>query len=133
MTHKLRRDPGVFTVFQEAVNEMMSLPVFDMFIPKLETGQLCRIKKLKVLAAELAKGLKTETDLNQLSRVLTKLSIETAPNGQLTDRLKHERNAPKNKPESPCWPPAGIDLKNPRWLSRVFIRWKRFSLMLGQR
>lgn len=29
--------------------------------------------KLKALAAELAKGLKTEADLNQFSRMLTKL------------------------------------------------------------
>lgn len=66
MTHKPRRDPGVFIIFQEAVNEMMSLPVFDMFIPKLQTGQLWTRKKLKALAAERAKGLNTETDLNQL-------------------------------------------------------------------
>ncbi|WP_422615663.1 hypothetical protein [Photorhabdus noenieputensis] len=35
-------------------------------------------KKLKALAAELAKGFKTEVDLNQLSRMLTKLTVETA-------------------------------------------------------
>jgi putative transposase len=34
-------------------------------------------KKLKALAAELAKGLKTEADLNQFSRMLTKLTVET--------------------------------------------------------
>lgn len=32
-------------------------------------------KKLKALAAELAKGLKTEADLNQFSRMLTKLTV----------------------------------------------------------
>ncbi|EKP7192533.1 IS256 family transposase [Salmonella enterica] len=52
-------------------------------------------KKLKALAAELAKGLKTEADLNQLSRMLTKLTVETALNAELTDHLGHEKNAPK--------------------------------------
>ncbi|ECI3397857.1 IS256 family transposase, partial [Salmonella enterica subsp. enterica serovar Typhimurium] len=52
-------------------------------------------KKLKALAAELAKGLKTEADLNQFSRMLTKLTVETALNAELTDHLGHEKNAPK--------------------------------------
>ena len=51
--------------------------------------------KLKALAAELAKGLKTEADLNQFSRMLTKLTVETALNAELTDHLGHEKNAPK--------------------------------------
>lgn len=49
-------------------------------------------KKLKALAAELAKGLKTEADLNQFSRMLTKLTVETALNAELTDHLGHEKN-----------------------------------------
>lgn len=52
-------------------------------------------KKLKALAAELAKGLKTEADLNQFSRMLTKLTVETALNAELTDHIGHEKNAPK--------------------------------------
>lgn len=52
-------------------------------------------KKLRALAAELAKGLKTEADLNQFSRMLTKLTVETALNAELTDHLEHEKNAPK--------------------------------------
>ncbi|EDS6428887.1 IS256 family transposase [Salmonella enterica subsp. enterica] len=52
-------------------------------------------KKLKALAAELAKGLKTEADLNQFSRMLTKLTVETALNSELTDHPGHEKNAPK--------------------------------------
>ena len=51
--------------------------------------------KLKALAAELAKGLKTEADLNQFSRMLTKLTVETALNAELTDHLGYEKNAPK--------------------------------------
>ncbi len=50
-------------------------------------------KKLKALAAELAKGLKTEADLNQFSRMLTKLTVETALNAELTDHIGHEKNA----------------------------------------
>ena len=53
-------------------------------------------KKLKALATELAKGLKTEADLNQFSRMLTKLTVETALNAELTDHLGHEKNAPKS-------------------------------------
>lgn len=53
-------------------------------------------KKLKALAAELAKGLKTEADLNQFSRMLTKLTVETALNAELTDHLGHEKNAAKS-------------------------------------
>lgn len=52
-------------------------------------------KKLKALAAELAKILKTEDDLNQFSRMLTKLTVETALNAELTDHPGHEKNAPK--------------------------------------
>ncbi|EGI5252659.1 IS256 family transposase, partial [Salmonella enterica subsp. enterica serovar Brunei] len=42
-----------------------------------------------------AKGLKTEADLNQFSRMLTKLTVETALNAELTDHFGHEKNAPK--------------------------------------
>lgn len=52
-------------------------------------------KKLKALAAELAKDLKTEADLNAFSRMLTKLTVETALNAELTEHLGHEKNAPK--------------------------------------
>ncbi|SMB57368.1 conserved hypothetical protein [Serratia proteamaculans] len=52
-------------------------------------------KKLKALAAELAKGLKTEANLNAFSRMLTKLTVETALNAGLTAPLGHEKNAPK--------------------------------------
>ena len=52
-------------------------------------------KKLQALATELAKGIKTEADLNQFSRMLTKLTVETALNAELTDHLRHEKNTPK--------------------------------------
>ncbi|ABG16207.1 transposase, Mutator family protein (plasmid) [Yersinia pestis Antiqua] len=53
-------------------------------------------KKLKALAAELAKGLKNEADLNAFSRMLTKLTVETALNAELTEHLGHEKNTPKS-------------------------------------
>lgn len=52
-------------------------------------------KKLKALAVEFAKGIKTEADLNQFTRMLTKLTVETALNTELTEHLGHEKNAPK--------------------------------------
>lgn len=64
-------------------------------ICSLQQRQILDEKKLKALAAELAKGLKTEADLNQFSRMLTKLTVETALNAELTDHLGHEKNAPK--------------------------------------
>ncbi len=45
--------------------------------------------------AELAKGLKTEADLNPFSRMLTKLTVETALNAELADHPGYEKNAPK--------------------------------------
>ncbi|MCE2004289.1 IS256 family transposase [Enterobacter asburiae] len=52
-------------------------------------------KKLKALAAELAKSIKSEAELNAFSRMLTKLTVETALNAELTEHLGHEKNAPK--------------------------------------
>ena len=53
-------------------------------------------QKLKDLAAEFAKGIKTEDDLNQFTRLLTKRTVETALNAELTEHLGHEKNARKN-------------------------------------
>ncbi len=53
------------------------------------------LKVLKVFAAELVKGLKTEADLNQFSRMLIQLTIETALNIELIAHLVHEKNALK--------------------------------------
>lgn len=49
--------------------------------------------KLKALFVELVKGLKTEADINQFSRMLT---VETLFNAELTGHLGYKRNAPKN-------------------------------------
>jgi transposase-like protein len=43
--------------------------------------------KLKALAAELAKDLKTPADLNALSAQLTKLTVEAALNAEMSEHL----------------------------------------------
>jgi len=53
-------------------------------------------QQLKDLVAEFAKGIKTEDDLNQFTRLLTKLTVETALNAELTEHLGHEKNARKS-------------------------------------
>lgn len=53
-------------------------------------------KQLQALANELAKSLKTPEDLNQLSRFLKKLTVETALNAELTAHLGHEKHQPKS-------------------------------------
>ena len=53
-------------------------------------------QRLKDLAAEFAKGIKTEGDLNDFTRMLTKLTVETALNAELSAHLGHEKNARKS-------------------------------------
>lgn len=85
-------------------------------------------KKLKALAAELAKGLKTEADLNAFSRMLTKLTVETALNAELTDHLGHEKNAPKSgsntrngySPKTLLCDDGEIELNTPRDRENTF-------------
>lgn len=48
------------------------------------------------LAKELAKGLKTESDLNDFTQALKKLTIETALNAELTEHLGHEKHSRKS-------------------------------------
>lgn len=54
-------------------------------------------KKMKALAAELAKHVKTEKDLGNLSAMLTKLTVETALNAELDDHLGYEKHAPEGR------------------------------------
>jgi len=53
-------------------------------------------KKLKALASEQAKSLKTEADVNQFSLMLTKPTVETILNVELTDHQGHVKNLPKS-------------------------------------
>ena len=52
-------------------------------------------KQLQALANELAKNLKTPEDLNQLDRLLKKLSVEAALNAEMTHHLGYEKNQPR--------------------------------------
>jgi len=54
-------------------------------------------KKMKALAAELAKHVKTEKDLGNLSAMLTKLTVETALNAELDEHLGYEKHAPEGR------------------------------------
>ena len=54
-------------------------------------------ERLKALASELAKDIKTEADLNALSRELLKLTVETALNAELTEHLGYEKHG-NNRP-----------------------------------
>lgn len=49
--------------------------------------------KLQALATELAKDIKTEADLNALSRELLKLTVETALSAELTEHLGYEKHS----------------------------------------
>jgi transposase-like protein len=50
------------------------------------------IAKLQELAKEFAKEIKTQHDLNDFSKMLTKLTVETALNAELTDHLGYEKH-----------------------------------------
>ena len=56
-------------------------------------------EQIEALALEAAKGIKTEQDLNDFRRMLTKITVEAALNAELDDHLgydKHERSSSKN-------------------------------------
>jgi putative transposase len=52
-------------------------------------------KALRMLAGELAKNIKTEADLKALTKMLTKLTVETVLNAELTEHLGHEKHNAK--------------------------------------
>ena len=54
-------------------------------------------ERLKELAKEFAKDIKTQHDLNDFSKMLTKLTVETALNAELTEHLGYEKH--QNSPE----------------------------------
>lgn len=53
--------------------------------------------QLMALATEFARTLKTDADLNEFSKALKKLTVETALNAELTEHLGHERHQPSTK------------------------------------
>ena len=50
-------------------------------------------QELEAFAREVAKGLKTEEDLNEFSQMLTKVTVEAALNAELDDHLGYARHA----------------------------------------
>lgn len=50
-------------------------------------------KQLELLATELAKNLKTESDLNDLSQMLLKLTVERALGAELDDHLGYDKHS----------------------------------------
>ena len=56
-------------------------------------------KDLQAIAQAAAKNIKTEDDLNEFRRMLTKITVETALNAELEDHLgfaKHEESDSEN-------------------------------------
>jgi len=56
--------------------------------------------ELEAFAKEAAKGIKTETDLNDFRQILTKITVEAALNAELEEHLgyrKHEASDIHNK------------------------------------
>ena len=55
---------------------------------------------LEAFAREVAKGLKTEQDLNEFSQMLTKVTVEAALNAELEDHLGYARHEPSENANS---------------------------------
>ena len=52
-------------------------------------------KKLREMAAELAKGIKTQEDLGKLTGFMNKLVIQTSLNEEIAQHLGHEKHQKK--------------------------------------
>ena len=61
-------------------------------------------EKLKAMAAELAKDIKSEKDLGALTQQLVKLTVETALNAELDEHLGYEKHAPAGRGSGNSWP-----------------------------
>ena len=57
-------------------------------------------QELEAFAREVAKGLKTEEDLNEFSQMLTKVTVEAALNAELEDHLGYARHEPSENADS---------------------------------
>ena len=60
-------------------------------------GSILDRKKLEELAKELAKDVKSQDDLSDLSRELLKMTVETALNAELDDHLGYPKHSPKGR------------------------------------
>ena len=54
-------------------------------------------EQLKALATELAKGIKTEKDLNNFTQQLLKMTVEAALNAELGEHLGYEKHQPRTR------------------------------------
>lgn len=57
-------------------------------------------KALEAFAREAAKSIKTESDLDDFRKMLTKVTIETALNAELDEHLGYEKHAPRTNTNS---------------------------------
>ncbi len=57
-------------------------------------------EQLEAFAREAAKTIKTESDLNDFRRMLTKVTIETALNAELDDHLGYDKHQPSSTDNS---------------------------------
>lgn len=55
------------------------------------------LENIKALAAELAKTVKTEKDLNALTQHLLKMTVETALNTELSEHLAMRNTSPSQQ------------------------------------
>lgn len=51
-------------------------------------------KEIEALALEAAKGIKSEQDLNDFRRMMTKITVEAALNAELDEHLGYSKHAP---------------------------------------
>ena len=79
-------------------------------------------QELEAFAREVAKGLKTEEDLNEFSQLLTIVTVEAALNAELEDHLGYARHFHRRTPTAATAtaarrsPPAKASLN---WRRRV--------------
>lgn len=52
-----------------------------------------KTEDIQALAAEAAKNIKSEQDLHEFKKLLTKMTLETALNAELDDHLGYEKHA----------------------------------------
>ena len=57
-------------------------------------------KEIEALALEAAKGIKTEQDLNDFRRMMTKITVEAALNAELDEHLGYNKHAPSSTENS---------------------------------
>ena len=80
--------------------------------------------QIEALALEAAKGIKTEQDLNDFRRMMTKITVEAALNAELDDHLgygKHERSSSDNRVLQETLWVAGTKSSPPK-LNRMAVR-----------